>query len=93
MLNLVAQYIGLCDGVLNEEDKPMVELAYDRAKAMFSSGDLAVVQSLAGLHVMSVSTPAYPWGSRIDPTHQHFSIATNPNTASTLQMAPNKQLR
>ena len=28
MLDVAAQYIGLCDDVLNEEDKPMVELAY-----------------------------------------------------------------
>jgi hypothetical protein len=30
MLDVAAQYIGLCDDVLNEEDKPMVELAYDQ---------------------------------------------------------------
>jgi hypothetical protein len=29
MLDMAAGYIGLCDEVLNEEDKPMVELAYD----------------------------------------------------------------
>ena len=28
MLDMAAGYIGLCDEVLNEEDKPMVELAY-----------------------------------------------------------------
>jgi hypothetical protein len=28
--DVAAQYIGLCDDVLNEEDKPMVELAYDQ---------------------------------------------------------------
>jgi hypothetical protein len=28
MLDVAAQYIGICDDVLNEEDKPMVELAY-----------------------------------------------------------------
>jgi hypothetical protein len=30
MLDVAVQYIGLCDDVLNEEDKPMVELAYDQ---------------------------------------------------------------
>jgi len=30
MLDVAAQYIGVCDDVLNEEDKPMVELAYDQ---------------------------------------------------------------
>jgi hypothetical protein len=30
MLDMAAGYISLCDEVLNEEDKPMVELAYDR---------------------------------------------------------------
>jgi hypothetical protein len=30
MLDVAAQYIGLCDDVLKEEDKPMVELAYDQ---------------------------------------------------------------
>ncbi len=30
MLDVAAQYIGLCDDVLNEEDKPMVELAYNQ---------------------------------------------------------------
>jgi hypothetical protein len=30
MLDVAAQYIGLCDDVLNEEDKPMLELAYDQ---------------------------------------------------------------
>ena len=29
MLDMAAGYISLCDEVLNEEDKPMVELAYD----------------------------------------------------------------
>ena len=30
MLDVAAQYIGLCDDVLDEEDKLMVELAYDQ---------------------------------------------------------------
>jgi hypothetical protein len=30
MLDVAAQYIGLCDDVLNEEDKPMIELADDQ---------------------------------------------------------------
>jgi hypothetical protein len=30
MLDMAAGYISLCDEVLNEEDKPMVELAYDQ---------------------------------------------------------------
>jgi hypothetical protein len=30
MLDVAAQYIGLCDDVPGEEDKPMVELAYDQ---------------------------------------------------------------
>lgn len=30
MLDVAAQYIGLCDDVLNEEDKSMVELAYEQ---------------------------------------------------------------
>ncbi len=30
MLDVAAQYIGLCDDVLNEEDKPTIELAYDQ---------------------------------------------------------------
>ena len=30
MLDVAAKYIGLCGDVLNEEDKPMVELAYDQ---------------------------------------------------------------
>jgi hypothetical protein len=29
MLDMAAGYVSLCDEVLNEEDKPMVELAYD----------------------------------------------------------------
>jgi len=29
MLDMAAGYISLCDEVLNEEDKPMVKLAYD----------------------------------------------------------------
>jgi hypothetical protein len=29
MLDMAAGYISLCDEVLSEEDKPMVELAYD----------------------------------------------------------------
>jgi hypothetical protein len=29
MLDMAAGYISLCDEVLNKEDKPMVELAYD----------------------------------------------------------------
>jgi hypothetical protein len=34
MLDVAAQYIGLCDDVLNEEDKPMVELAYDQIRPL-----------------------------------------------------------
>jgi hypothetical protein len=30
MLDVAAHYIDLCDDALNEEDKPMVELAYDQ---------------------------------------------------------------
>jgi hypothetical protein len=34
MLDVAAQYIGLCDDVLNEEDKPMVELAFDQIRPL-----------------------------------------------------------
>jgi hypothetical protein len=74
MLDMAAGYISLCDEVLNEEDKPRVELAYDHIHPL-KQRTVKLGEELEGLEQRVKSKLTQLGHRKLSKTEQKRSVA------------------